>query len=118
MAGYTKEQTIKGVKSIDNWFAHNPRKTWTDLLSPENFSGLPKTGFKANELRYDPKFVEIYKDIGFAPKYQYQLMQLIVHLKPEVLKYAEKAAENLNYMVSLLKQENPDWSINKIAKKI
>ena len=31
---------------------------------------------------------------------------------------ANKAAENLNDMVSLLKKENPEWSINKIAKKI
>ena len=52
---------------------------------------FPERGPKAHELLYDPKFIEICKDIGFAPKYQYQLMQLLVQLKPEILKYAEKA---------------------------
>ena len=62
MAGYTKEQVIKGVKSIDNWFSVNPRKTWTDLVAPENFSGPSKYDSKGtNPLRYDPKFVEICK---------------------------------------------------------
>jgi len=51
---------------------------------------LPERGPKAHELLYDPKFVEICKDIGFASKYQYQLMQLVVQLKPEVLKHVEK----------------------------
>ena len=31
---------------------------------------------------------------------------------------ATKAAENLNDMVSLLKKENPDWKISRIANKI
>lgn len=37
-----------------------------------------------NPLRHDPKFIEIRKDIGFEPKYQYQLMQLVTQIQPEV----------------------------------
>jgi len=90
MAGYTKDQTIKGVKSIDNWFSdNNNHKTNWDLFTHNNFVGDKNP--RANQLIYDSQFVEICKDIGFSPKYQYQLMQLICQLKPEVIKCAEKA---------------------------
>ena len=90
MAGYTKQQVIKGVKAIDNWFSQSKGRSW-DQLTTENFSVVSgERGPRAYELRYDPKFVEICEDIGFDPKSQYQLMQLVVQLKPEILKYAEK----------------------------
>ena len=83
MAEYPKEKVIRGVKSIDNWFSNNKNGTWQELQT-ENFS--VSSDKPTNPLRHDPKFVEICKDIGFAPKYQYQLMQLVVQLKHEVLK--------------------------------
>ena len=83
MAGYTKDQVIKGVKSIDNWFSHNTgnkvdwEKHKTFMLSNE-----PKRKDQ-NQLSYDPKFIEICKDIGFAPKYQYQLLLQLTRDLPE-----------------------------------
>ena len=49
----------------------------------------------------DERFIEIGKDIGFAPKYQYQLMQLITQIQPEVLKYAEKAKLPVDHQMLL-----------------
>ena len=66
MAGYTKQQVIQGVKSIDNWFDHSQRNkgiraTWENLA--EKFSAMRNP--RASPLLYDPKFIEICKDIGF-----------------------------------------------------
>jgi len=73
MAGYTKDQTIKGVKSIDNWFTNNTqketKKTW-DNLTTETSSVVK--GPQSNPLRYDKKFIEICREIPYSPKHQYQ----------------------------------------------
>lgn len=100
MAGYTKEQVIKGVKSIDNWFNdNNKNKTDWDLFTHKSFMGDKNP--RASQLLYDKQFVEICKDIGFAPKYQYQLMQLVVQLKPEVLKDAENQGLAIDHQILL-----------------
>ena len=75
-------------KSIDNWFGNRKDKTWDDF-STEAISILKK-GFKANELRYNPKFVKVCKSINRSPKYQYQLMQIVLQLDPDVLIEAKK----------------------------
>ena len=49
----------------------------------------------------DERFIEICKDIGFAPKYQYQLMQLVTQIQPEVLKYAEKNKLPVDHQILL-----------------
>ena len=101
MAGYTKEQVIKGVKSIDNWFSNNNNsKTDWEKHKTFMFSKEPKRK-DIYPLAYDPNFVEICKDIGFAPKYQYQLMQLVVQLKSEVLKEAEKQGLAVDHQILL-----------------
>jgi hypothetical protein len=46
---------------------------------------------ETSELRYDPKFIEICKSIHRSPKYQYQLMQIVLQLDPDVLAEAHKA---------------------------
>ena len=91
--GYTPDQTIKGVKSIDNWFSdHTNNKTdWDALL--HNLVMEKKTvkkGPPANPLRYDKKFVEICKDIGYSPKYQYQFLQLIIQVREDIMEKAEE----------------------------
>ena len=87
--GYTGQQAIQGVKSIDNWFGAHPKKTWDDLI--EVTSSIKKSGPQVNELRFDPKFIEICKSIGNAPKYQYQMLQIILQIDPDVLIHAQKA---------------------------
>ena len=92
MAGYSDQQVIQGVKSIDNWFSdHTNHKTDWDKYIHKVFVDINYNdqGRKENPLRHDRQFVDICRDIGFAPKYQYQLMQLVLQLDPEVLKYAE-----------------------------
>lgn len=102
MAGYSKEHTIKGVKSIDNWFSHNTgnKTEWSKLFEWVHKSFMHQDK-QTNPILYDKQFIEICKDIGFAPKYQYQLMQLICQLKPEVLKYAEKAKLPVDHQILL-----------------
>jgi hypothetical protein len=80
MAGYTKDQTIKGVKSIDNWFSNNTthKVDWDSFIHNNvMYKDQVRQREETSPLRYDPKFIEICKDIGFVPKYQYQLMQLV-----------------------------------------
>lgn len=83
MAGYDKQQVIKGVKAIDNWFSHKKG-------SERDWNELRKSFTQDSKLIPDEQFIEICKDIGFAPKYQYQLMQLVTQIQPEILKLAEK----------------------------
>lgn len=65
------EQTIRGVKSIDNWFSdHTNNKTEWDEFSHKSFMG--KRDPRTSPLRYDEQFIQICKDIGYSPKYQYQ----------------------------------------------
>jgi len=88
--GYKGDDVIKGVKSIDNWFSHNTnnKKDWEKhksfMLSKE-----PKRK-DINPISYDPKFVEICKDLGYSPKYQYQLLQLILQVPLDIMEKAEE----------------------------
>ena len=70
MAGYTKQVVISGVKAIDNWFSNRKgaERDWNELR---------KTFTLSSEMIPDERFIEICKDIGFAPKYQYQLLLII-----------------------------------------
>ncbi|HEX6645727.1 MAG TPA: hypothetical protein VF047_00955 [Nitrososphaeraceae archaeon] len=69
-------------KNKVDWEQYN---TFHKTFMESGSKGRPRI----SELRYDQKFVEICKDIGFAPKYQYQLMQLVTQIQPEILKLAE-----------------------------
>ena len=71
------QQAIQGVKSIDNWFgAENHKgKTWKDFEQEvRNFFPNSNKDYRTSPLRFDPKFVEICRDVGYSPKYQYQLL--------------------------------------------
>lgn len=49
--GYTGEQAITGTKSIDNWFSHNPKKNWNNLIKL-----LPQSKIRMiviNRIHYD-----------------------------------------------------------------
>jgi hypothetical protein len=56
-------------------------KKFDDLI-PELISGI-KTKHPAHPLRYDTNFIQICKDIGYSPKYQYQLLQSILQVPAE-----------------------------------
>ena len=49
---------------------------------------------QTNQILYDKQFIEICKDIGFAPKYQYQLLSLILKVDKNIMEEANK--EKLN----------------------
>ena len=67
-----------------------------DDLIPELSSGI-KPRHQANELRYDKNFVETCKSIGKTPKYQYQLLQIVVQIDPDVLVTAQKLGLTTDY---------------------
>ena len=94
MAGYTKQVVISGVKAIDNWFSN--RKG-----SERDWDELRKTFTLSSKMIPDKRFIEICKDVGFAPKYQYQLMQLVTQIQPEVLRYAEKNDIPIDHQILL-----------------
>ena len=74
---YSGLQAIR-VKSIDNWFSKHK-------MNPDNWNSfrnsLPETGRPGNPLRYDEQFIETCKSIPYSPKYQYQLLQLILQVE-------------------------------------
>ena len=77
-------------------------KSWNDILDTENFYVTESNNpYKANELRSDPKFVEICKDIGNTPKYQYQMLQIILQVDPDVLIHAQKSELSIEKKVML-----------------
>ena len=45
-------------------------------------------------LRYDPKFVEICKEVGYSPKYQYQLLQLILQVPEDIMEEVKSKFDN------------------------
>ena len=101
--GYTGEQVIRGTKSIDNWFGKYPKKGWNDLIE-EVTSSIKKRGPQVNELRFDKKFIEVCRSIGNAPKYQYQMLQIIFQIDPDVLIHAQKAELSTEKKLMLTKK--------------
>ena len=91
--GYTAQQAIQGVKSIDNWFSNQK-------ITPESWNllrnSVTEKGPQANPLRYDKKFIEICRSIPYSPKYQYQLLQLILQVQEEIM---EEVKQNFNNLV-------------------
>jgi hypothetical protein len=59
--GYSADQVIKGVKSIDCWFSdHTNHKTnWDAFVHKRVVYGSSEQQQQANPLRNDKKFVEI-----------------------------------------------------------
>jgi hypothetical protein len=87
-------EIIKGVKSIDNWFVQhaNHKANWDSFIynSVVNKKEEKRKREETSELRYDEKFVNICKSISLSPKYQYQLLQVVLQLDPDVLVDAQK----------------------------
>ena len=91
--GYTAQDVIRGVKSIDNWFTqHTSGKQDWDALIQKSF--LNKESIRKRDetspLRFDRQFIEICKDVGYSPKYQYQLLQLILQIPVDIMETAEQ----------------------------
>jgi hypothetical protein len=117
-AGYTGDEAIKGNKAIDNYLI-NTKKKWDNIESKELTSVLNKRGFQANLLRYDQKFVEICKSTGYTPRYQCQLLQIVLQLDPDVLNEAQKAELSTDKKLLLTKsklREHPKIQKNLIPK--
>jgi len=91
--GYTPTQTISGIKSIDNWFSHYC-KNKTDWPVLHNSVMQKGKGPAANVLLYDTKFCKLCEEMDFSPKYQYQLLQIVLQLDPSVLTEAENHGLN------------------------
>lgn len=121
-AGYTGEQAISGAKSIDNYFGKNPdaknmelKKTVLQLQ--KNLNHRPNTA-KDNFI-VDEKFLEVCKSIAHTPKYQYQLMQIVLQLDPDVLATARKAGLSRQKKLLLTKSKlrnHPTIQKNLIPK--
>ena len=113
-AGYTSEQAIKGAKSIDNWFGNNKKRTWDELRN-----SVPLPGPETNLLRFDKNFVDVCKSIHNSPKYQYQLMQIVLQLDPDVLATTQKAGLSRQKKLLLTKSQlrnHPSIEKNLIPK--
>jgi len=93
--GYTASQTISGIKSIDNWFSqHTNNKTdWKEFHNSVMKVTRQKPS-KTSELRRDEKFCKLCEEMDFSPKYQYQLLQIVLQLDPSVLTEAENHGLN------------------------
>ena len=125
-AGYDEDQVIHGVKAIDNWFSNHTKNKvdWDSYIHNNVMYIEPRSdeGRKENPLVHDKQFVEICKDTGFTPKYQYQIMQVKTQLKPDVLKYAETVGVPLHHQIDLTNaaiREHPKLQkeiITEIAK--
>jgi len=103
--GFPATQAIHGVKAVDNWFAHHlgtSKPDWDAFASKQLTSG--KGEGQSNPLVYDEKFIAICKSVSYTPKYQYQLMQLVTQIDPEVLDYAEKKGISTDKKILLTKK--------------
>jgi ParB/RepB/Spo0J family partition protein len=90
-AGYTDQQAIYGTKKIDNMVTNlrnglSYEERWNEIQTKLANS---KT-IKGSVLDIDENFVNICKSIALIPKYQYQLLQIVVQLDPDVLVEAQK----------------------------
>lgn len=116
-AGYTSEEAIKGAKSIDNWFGdkRNQGKTWEDIRNT-----VPnRENINTSALRYDQKFIDVCKSIHNSPKYQYQMMQIVLQLDPDVLATAQRAGLSRQKKLLLTKsqlKDHPSIQKNLIPK--
>lgn len=116
-AGYNKQQTIEGVKAIDNWFAHNTshKVDWNQLnnwvVQLDKHRGDP-----TNPLVKDEIFRNLCKSMGISPKYQYQCLQIVTQLEPEILQEAIKAG--LNSKKKLLLTHTKIRSHPKLQKQL
>lgn len=121
-AGYKLADAIAGVKSIDNWFSNNTnhKVDWDAFI---HNSVVYRERLNTSPLRFDKKFIAICQSIGFAPKYQYQLLQLVRDIPEKTLIKADKANISTHAKIALTNtklREHPkmqDAIVNEIAKK-
>lgn len=91
--GYTGQQAIYGTKVIDNYYAKNPKAKQYDVKNlvlhiRENINSRPSAA--RDNFIPDENFVQTCRHIALTPKYQYQLLQIVVQLDPDVLVEAQK----------------------------
>lgn len=108
-SGYTAEQAVQYTKAIDNWFSNNTdhKTDWDKLtqLSCVKSKHDPKT---TNPILTDKNFVAICKRIGFAPKYQYQLISIALKLSESVIDKAEKLGLSTTKQIMLTTDPLPE----------
>jgi len=100
--GYTEIDAIEGVKALDNWFNKNTdgKVKWKEFFSKKSLPTKDSRGQHTKTKMYDEGFAEICRSIGWTPKYQYQLLQIVVQLPKEILSLAQD--EGLNTEKKLL----------------
>jgi ParB/RepB/Spo0J family partition protein len=90
-AGYTDQQAIYGTKKIDNMVTNLRNGSTYDERWDEIQTKLANSkSIKGGILDIDENFVNICRSIALQPKYQYQLLQIVVQLDPDVLVEAQK----------------------------
>lgn len=118
-AGYTPQEAIGGVKSIDNYFSNNKGATWKSLTEVTSV----KIHKDVNPLRHDKKFIAICQSVGYTPKFQYQLLQLTRDIPQKVLEKADKLGLSTDKKIALTHtslRKHPKLQnslVNDLAKK-
>jgi ParB/RepB/Spo0J family partition protein len=108
-AGYQDQDVIRLIKFLDN-NGYQPDNTTTDrnrILSLLGKRSLTKkdTNNSKNEPIITEKFLDIVDSIGYSPNTQYKYLQIVVNLKPEILKKAETIGLNINKKNMLINKE-------------
>ena len=91
--GYTGQQAIYGTKVIDNYYSRHPQTKELDArnLVPRMQETLNRRNESAKDsFVVDENFVQTCIHISLTPKYQYQLLQIVVQLDPDVIVEAQK----------------------------
>jgi hypothetical protein len=105
--GYQPQNIIRFIKFLDN-NGYQPGTTAdrNRILSLGKHY-LNKTD--TNKCNIEPiineKFLDIVDSIGYSPNTQYKYLQIVVNLKPEVLKKAETNSLNINKKNMLINKE-------------
>ena len=70
-----------------------------DLITEVTSAIKPR--HQANPLRYDKKFIDICRSIPYSPKYQYQLLQMIIQVEEKIMEEASKEGLNTSKIIMI-----------------
>jgi hypothetical protein len=88
---YTATKEIYNAKSIDNYFGKNPTAKKLEVKTLVLLQEIIKHRSTTTKDKFvDEKLVQICKSIAHLPKFQNQLMQIVLQLDPDILIEAQK----------------------------
>jgi len=106
--GFKPQDTIKYLKAIHNFYqrykSENVQEwSWNEFnRMRQSLSHSRQAGGKqTNDIMDNEKFMALVKQVGQSPNYQYQAMQVVTQLEPEVLKLADKKGLNMEKKIML-----------------